>query len=287
MRNLDLDAVEAFVLTAELQSFTRAAKALNATQAGISTQLKRLERRLGQRLLDRTPRRVRLSSAGAAFLAPAREMLAAQRRALAAFDCPPHRFALGISHHLSGGGLPDVLRRAMQAEDRLTLELRVGTTAELLARYADGSLDAVVLLQPAGIRHAGELLARERFGWFAVPDLAFSPGVPLPLAIQAPPCSLRALATERLDAAGVAWREVFTGGGGETIGAAVAAGVTVAALPVRAAPPGAVESAARFGLPPLPTRDAVLHARPAQPHLTASLRLLRRAFSAGAAGPKG
>jgi DNA-binding transcriptional LysR family regulator len=33
MKSLDLDAVKAFVLTAELQSFTRAADALDSTQS--------------------------------------------------------------------------------------------------------------------------------------------------------------------------------------------------------------------------------------------------------------
>lgn len=60
MRNLDLSAVHAFVLTAELQSFTRAAEVLNTTQAAISTKLKRLEDHLGRQLLERTPRMVRL-----------------------------------------------------------------------------------------------------------------------------------------------------------------------------------------------------------------------------------
>src|SRR5438876_977969 len=67
MRNLDLSAVQAFVLTAELQSFTRGAEVLNTTQAAINTKLKRLENHLGRQLLERTPRAVRLSAAGRLF----------------------------------------------------------------------------------------------------------------------------------------------------------------------------------------------------------------------------
>jgi hypothetical protein len=37
MKSLDLDAVKAFVLTAELQSFTRAADALDSTQSASAT----------------------------------------------------------------------------------------------------------------------------------------------------------------------------------------------------------------------------------------------------------
>ncbi|MFC7738526.1 LysR family transcriptional regulator [Roseomonas sp. GCM10028921] len=81
MRPLDPEAVEAFVLVANLRSFTRAAGVLNTTQAAVSLRLRRLEERLGQRLLDRTPRQVRLSAAGERFLGPARDLVAAGRRA--------------------------------------------------------------------------------------------------------------------------------------------------------------------------------------------------------------
>ncbi len=62
MSTLDVEAVEAFVTIADMQSFTRAAEALGTTQGAISVKLKRLEDRLGQRLLERTPRSVRLSA---------------------------------------------------------------------------------------------------------------------------------------------------------------------------------------------------------------------------------
>ena len=58
MPTLDVDAVRAFVTIVDLQSFTRAAEALGATQGAISVKLKRLEDRLGHRLIERTPRLV-------------------------------------------------------------------------------------------------------------------------------------------------------------------------------------------------------------------------------------
>ncbi len=94
---LDLDTVQAFVLIADLCSFTRAAEALDTSQAAVSLKLKRLEDRLGYRLVERTPRRVRVSNHGAAFLAAARDLLAANDPALAGAGAAPHRLRLGIS----------------------------------------------------------------------------------------------------------------------------------------------------------------------------------------------
>ena len=75
MKALDIEAVQAFVLTADLKSFTRAAEALDTTQSAVSLKIKRLEDGLGRRLLDRTPRLVRLSADGDAFLEAARRLI--------------------------------------------------------------------------------------------------------------------------------------------------------------------------------------------------------------------
>ena len=57
---LDIDALRAFVLVADLQSFTRTAQATGTTQSAVSLKLKRLEARLAARLVERTPRLVLL-----------------------------------------------------------------------------------------------------------------------------------------------------------------------------------------------------------------------------------
>ena len=43
MKALDVEAVRAFVLVADLNSFTRAAEALDTTQSAVSLKIKRLE----------------------------------------------------------------------------------------------------------------------------------------------------------------------------------------------------------------------------------------------------
>jgi hypothetical protein len=49
MKMPDIDAIQAFVLVAELKSFTRAADAIGGTQAAISLKIKRLEETLGRK----------------------------------------------------------------------------------------------------------------------------------------------------------------------------------------------------------------------------------------------
>src|SRR6187402_967426 len=107
MKTLDVEAVQAFVLVADLASFTRAAEAMGSTQSAISLKIKRLESGLGRRLLERTPRLVRLSAEGTAFLTSARHLVAAHQSAIGAFAVERRRLVVGISHHLVGADLAE------------------------------------------------------------------------------------------------------------------------------------------------------------------------------------
>ena len=60
---------------AELGSFTRAGEALALTHSAVSHQIRQLEEHLGVRLLERLPRRVVLTPAGAVYLAEVRHAL--------------------------------------------------------------------------------------------------------------------------------------------------------------------------------------------------------------------
>jgi DNA-binding transcriptional LysR family regulator len=83
---MELRQLEYFVAVAEEANFTRAAAKLHVAQPGVSAQIRRLERELGQELLDRSGRLVRLTEVGAAVLAYARAALAAVDGARLAVD---------------------------------------------------------------------------------------------------------------------------------------------------------------------------------------------------------
>jgi DNA-binding transcriptional LysR family regulator len=74
---MELRQLEYFVAVAEEANFTRAAERIRVAQPAVSAQIQRLEREVGQPLLDRSRRTVRLTAAGAAALPYARAALAA------------------------------------------------------------------------------------------------------------------------------------------------------------------------------------------------------------------
>ncbi|HEY8608278.1 MAG TPA: LysR family transcriptional regulator [Noviherbaspirillum sp.] len=276
-RTLDLDAVRAFVRIVELRSFTLAAEAMGTTQAAISLKLKRLEERLGLRLVERTPRYVELSVQGAAFLDHARELLEVHDRALGVFAGARQRLAIGISDHVAGPELPMLIARMNAQDAQLLTEIRIGSSGELLQRFDRRELDTVIVRLDAG-RRDGEVLAEEKFGWFAAPGWQHRADEPLPVATLAEPCGVRVMAGQLLDAAGVPWKETFVGGGVATVAAAVMAGLGVAALAPRMLPFGAVDVGPRLGLPELPRLPVVLHTRVKDSQARKALAALSAAF---------
>jgi len=277
MTTLDVEAVQAFIAIADFQSFTRAAKALGTTQAGISVRLKRLEERVGCRLIERTPRLVRLSAQGAAFLDSARDFLAAHDRAVAGLSLARRRFSLGIATYVVGPELPTMLARLNAHDPALTIEVRHETSCDLLQAHDRGELDAVIIRREDG-RRDGEVLAPEHFGWYAVPEFQIRRGEPLRLASSSPSCGIRNIAVRALDAAGIAWNETFLGCGAFGVVEAVAAGLAVSVLSRTIAPRGTVDVSRRFGLPALPSSEIVLLSSLSDRKSRAVLKTLAAAF---------
>lgn len=277
MTTLDVDAVQAFVAIADHRSFTRAAKALGTTQGAISVKLKRLEERIGHRLIERTPRSVRVSAQGVVFLDVARDFLAAHDRAIAGLSSVRRRFALGIATHVGGVEVPTLLAGLNAYDPALTIEVRLDNSRTLLDAFDRGEIDAAIIRREDD-RRDGEVLGPEHFGWFATADFVHRPGEPLRLAASSPSCGIRNIANRALDAAGIAWTEVFLGCGSFVVSEAVQAGLAAAVFSFRLAPPGTIEVSQRFGLPPLPSSEIVLLSALSDARSRAALKTLAAAF---------
>src|SRR5437763_7131274 len=280
---LDIATVQAFLLVADLQSFTRAAEVLGTTQAAVSLKLQRLETLLGKRLVERSPRAVRLTADGAAFLDRARALIQAHDRALSGEASARQQLSLGISDHAAGPELVPLLERLHAMSSQLALSVTIGFSRAMLDAYDAGELDAVVVRQE-GSRRGGEKLTEDAFGWFAAKRLAWRRGETLPLATLAPPCGVRALAIRALDKAGIPWTESFVGGGVTAVVAAALAGLAVAPLARRIAPAGLVDIGPAGGLPRLGTSRVMLHSKVSNPAKLAALRTLAATFRS-VAGP--
>ncbi len=270
---LDLESVRLFVLAAEFGNLTRAAEAAGTVQPVVSQRLKALEAALGRRLLERTPRFVRLTPDGTAFLDCARALLAAHDQAVRFVPYPAVRFAVGLSEHAVGIGLEGVLRRVRAAlPARAAVEVRTGQSQPLRVAFDAGEIDAVVIRRETG-GDGGEVLGTDPLGWRAANGVQFHPGEPVPLATLGPPCGVRAVAIRVLEREGMTWHEPFLSGGCAALLAGMRAGLGVAPMG-RAASGDVPDAGAALGLPPLPASEIVLLGRAGSPGVAAALRAL-------------
>lgn len=283
MTTLDIPTVKAFLLVADLQSFTRAAEAIGETQAAVSLKMQKLEAALGKRLLERSPRSVRLTADGDAFLPRARAFLQAHEFALGGDTAPQPVLSIGISDHAAGAELVPLMARIRSITPSLVLSVSVGFSRALLETFDAGALDAVIVRQE-GSRRGGEKLADDTFGWFAAPGYRWPPGEPLRLANLAAPCGVRAVAIRALDKARIGWTEAFTGGGLNAVIAAAQAGLAVAPIARRIAPTGLIDIGAQASLPKLPPSNVMLYSRVSDAGRGAALRALAATFRKSAGG---
>lgn len=134
--------------------FTRAAGRLHVSQPGVSAQVGQLERELGQRLLDRSGRRVTPTEAGEAVLVHARAALAAVegvRRTADEFSgLLRGRVALGLIPGAAGAAMDSLDLVALlgdfhDAYPRVEMSLTEDTSERMLGALREGRLDLAVV----------------------------------------------------------------------------------------------------------------------------------------------
>ncbi|MEV5012338.1 LysR family transcriptional regulator [Streptomyces sp. NPDC056159] len=151
MNELETRQLRYFVAVAEELHFGRAAKRLGMTQPPLTRAIRELERQLGVQLLERTTRRVTLTTAGEALLQDARTALdavsAAARRARHAGE-PTPMLRLALKADIDGGLLPQILDAYAQEGASLPVQLVLGRVGEQAQAVRDGRADTALLLSP-------------------------------------------------------------------------------------------------------------------------------------------
>ena len=152
--DVTLQELRYIVAVADRRHFGRAAADCFVSQPTLSTQVKRLEERLGVRLFERSNKSVRITPEGEGIVAQARRVLEEVKRleevARGLRDPLSGEFRLGVIATLAPYLLPLALPPLKRRCPGLKLVVREGLTADLLAALREHRLDAVLLSLPAG-----------------------------------------------------------------------------------------------------------------------------------------
>ncbi|HEY5058733.1 MAG TPA: selenium metabolism-associated LysR family transcriptional regulator [Gaiellaceae bacterium] len=243
---MDERRLEVFVAVARRLSFSDAARSLHLSQPAVSQHVAALEADLGAQLFERTTRRVRLTSAGAALLDRAESLLrehAEARRAVAAAE---GRIAgeLSVAASLTIGGyvLPRALAELRRRHPELLARVTIENTEQVIGSLRGGRADIGFVegeQRDTGVDYHllrdDELVliapAKHRFAHMTevpVADLATEP-----MVLREQGSGTRTVAETHLQNAGVdleALRIVAELSGIDAIKAAVAAGLGVSII---------------------------------------------------------
>ena len=164
MRRDELGDLTAFLAVAEERSFTRAAARLGTSQSSLSQTVRRLEARLGLRLLARTTRSVAATEAGDQLietLRPAFDEIDAKLTALSELrEKPAGTIRITTSQHAAEAILWPAVARLLLNYPDLRVELSIDATLT----------DVVAERYDAGVR-LGEQVAKDMIAVRIGPDM--------------------------------------------------------------------------------------------------------------------
>lgn len=258
--NLEIDLLRTFVTIAEARSFTRAGERLGRSQSAISLQMRRLEDRLGRRLLSRDPRHVVLTAEGEAILPQARRILRLNDEIVSQLteEDLAGEVRLGAPEDFATVHLPEILGAFARAHPKVSLAVTCDLTLHLLDRLRDGALDlALIKREPMG-PDIGVRVWREPLVWAAADRGVLEPGGVAPLVVAPSPCVYRKRAITALESAGRSWRAAYTSPSLAGQHAALRAGLGITVLPRDMTPADLVVLGAEEGLPLLPDAEIAL-----------------------------
>ncbi|MDQ3823464.1 MAG: LysR family transcriptional regulator [Actinomycetota bacterium] len=155
---MDTRQLAAFCAVVERGSFSQAAERLGVTQPAVSLQIRSLEKRFGQQLLDRSGRRVEATEAGLRLYRGAQRLLALEEQLIEEVAAEPDgavsgRLEIGASSGPGGTVLPLVLCEFHAAFPEVTVALSVFDTQTVVELVARRELELGVV--GAARRHRG------------------------------------------------------------------------------------------------------------------------------------
>jgi DNA-binding transcriptional LysR family regulator len=146
---MDTRQLQAFCAVVEKKSFSQAAEQLGVTQPAVSLQVRALEQRLGQSLLDRSGRRVEPTEAGRRLYRSAQRMLALEEQLLDEVSADDGRLtgtlAIGASTGPGAHLVPLLLCDFQREHPDLHVALSIWDTQTVIDRVADRQLELGVV----------------------------------------------------------------------------------------------------------------------------------------------
>jgi DNA-binding transcriptional LysR family regulator len=264
MTNIPTELLRTLVAVVDLRSFTKAAQSLGVTQPAVSAQIKRLQGLLGTDLLDKSAPGVTLTSAGELVVNYARRLLSINDQILDLAGPRPATkvVRIGATGDFTAGGISLGLTCVRARRPDLRFEVYNATIDELLRDLREGDGDLAVWVSATGPTLDTRHYWTEPLVWLRSPATQIDPTRPVPLVSYGDECLFTRNAIMALSQAGRDSELMYVGASLLGLGAAVAAGLGVMALPKSRADIPGVSIWEDAPLPRLPDIFCGIYVRP-------------------------
>jgi DNA-binding transcriptional LysR family regulator len=233
MTNIPTELLRTLVTVVELRSFTKAAQTLGVTQPAVSAQIKRLQGLLGADLLDKSAPGVSLTSSGELVVNYARRLLSINDQILdlAGPRADGRIIRIGASGDFAAAAIAMGLTRARLQRPELRFALSNAPVDVLLRDMREGELDLAVWVAATGPVLETRHCWIEEVVWVHSDATRIEADGPVPLVSYGEDCLFTRNMVESLGKAGRECALTFVSSSIVGLGAAVAAGFGVTALP--------------------------------------------------------
>ncbi len=233
MTNIPTELLRTLVTVVELRSFTKAAQSLGVTQPAVSAQIKRLQGLLGTELLDKSAPGVTLTSAGELVVNYARRLLSINDQILdfAAPRPASQTLRIGVTGDFTAGNISHGLACFRARHPQLRFIVHSAMIDDLVRDMRDGALDVVVWVSPTGPAFEARHCWTEELVWVRGATLRLESAGVVPLASYGEECPFTRSMVAALNSINRDGELVFMGSSIAGLGAAVASGIGISALP--------------------------------------------------------
>ena len=146
---MDLKQLNTFLTISKLQSFTKAADALNYAQSSVTTQIKLLEEELGVKLFERMGKNISLTHDGKKLIPYAQKMLKLSvdiKNNISEEDYPKGVLTIGVAESLCVIRLPEIIKAYRKLYPEVEIALKFGSCADFRRYMNDNLIDVAFSL---------------------------------------------------------------------------------------------------------------------------------------------
>jgi DNA-binding transcriptional LysR family regulator len=178
---MNMKQLETFYWVERLGSFSAVAERMHATQSTISMRIQELEQSLGVKLFDRSHRLARLTPKGKELLPYVRQLVEITgeiQQRITPSDALSGVIKVGVVEIIASAWLPNFIREVQERYPKVSLELEIALSYDLIEKLRNGSLDVIFSAgKPPVGNYVCEPLGSMQLEWMASPTLGIPDAV--------------------------------------------------------------------------------------------------------------